>query len=60
MKFTEDQMKKFFVIYFNQDDNNLNNFVKELANYGVNEEESTLIWQSFDIADLYYCMYLKS
>ena len=48
-KYTYDQMLQFYKIYSGKEGNR-NRFIEKLKEYNITEEESCIMWQSFDIA----------
>jgi len=50
MKYTWEDLEKFFEVYKSDNGKTRTAFVKKMKDYKVSEEESTLIWQAFDMA----------
>jgi hypothetical protein len=60
MKYTYEQMSKFYDVYDNVNFGNRDMFCNKLKEYDVSEEESELIWQSFDVAVEKTYKYIRS
>jgi len=54
MKYTADQMQQFLSVFLDGKYGNLDHFVRKMKEFGLSEEESTIMWQSFDTAGEYY------
>jgi len=50
MKYTYDDMLLFYLIYDSSEYGNRNSFIKKMKEFDVLEDESTIIWQAFDMA----------
>jgi len=50
MKYTYDDMLQFYLLYDSSEYGNRDSFIKKMKEFNVSEKESTIIWQSFDIA----------
>lgn len=54
MKYTFEEMQKFLSIYDDEKYGSFDKFVRKMKEFGVLEEESSLIWQSFDVIEFGY------